>query len=95
MPNPPNQTATAPFPLPPHRLSEYNLPGWVAAVCALFMAGIAAWAIAAGPSDARLKQHSRQLEDHEQRIRFQENLTAQELSAINAKLDTLMDRRTN
>jgi uncharacterized protein YdhG (YjbR/CyaY superfamily) len=76
----------------PHPVTRYNVPAWISAGAALLIAGIAAWSIAASPSQKTLEQHAKTLSDHEQRIRFQENLTAQELSAINAKLDSLMRR---
>ena len=60
-------------------LHSRNTPAWVSAIAAMTAGAIAVLAVAAAPSESRQ-------DDHEQRIRQLETLTAQELSSINTQL---------
>lgn len=59
-----------------------NTPAWLSAVVALVVGLVAVWSFASAPS-------GKTLDDHEQRIRVLEQLTAQQLASIDARLEAM------
>lgn len=63
-------------------IHDKKTPAWISAACAAVVGFIAVWAFAANPSEQTL-------DDHENRIRELEQISAERLTSIDQRLEVL------